>query len=161
MFPTYPDDIKTWHDGNCQCGAIRFRALIPPLTKKEDTEESADRHTVSICNCSICNRNGLLVVYPLRDQVKIRLGGSPDAEEVTLGSEKLREKDSGVGYYQFGGYVVEHVFCLTCGSSLFIDAAKLGIDMVGVNVSDFSSLVVFTLDHFLRNLVKLEEKGEC
>lgn len=48
------------HDGNCHCGAVRFTVtLTPPLLEQN----------VSSCDCSICTRNGYLLVYPLDKDV--------------------------------------------------------------------------------------------
>ena len=48
------------HEGNCHCGAVRFTiTLTPPLPEQN----------VSSCDCSICTRNGYLLVYPLDKDV--------------------------------------------------------------------------------------------
>jgi hypothetical protein len=44
------------HTGNCHYGLTRFNVtLTPPLSEQ----------AVSSCNCSICVRNGYLLVYSL------------------------------------------------------------------------------------------------
>lgn len=143
-----PSLPKSWQEGNCHCGAIRFRALLPPLTTADATAavsttpevdaEADNRHTIISCNCSICTRNGLLNVYSTREEVRVRLGDS--TTETVPGSAELREKEAGLGYYMFGKKDVEHVFCLTCGSSVWVAMVKEGVDAMAVNVSVVSSL---------------------
>ncbi|KAK2754553.1 hypothetical protein FQN54_006954 [Arachnomyces sp. PD_36] len=137
--PTLP---KTWQEGNCHCGAIRFRALLPPLTTTAasaaatttpDADKEADnRHTVVDCDCSICTRNGLLNVFPDKDEVRVRLGNS--SAEFTPGAPELRTKEAGLGYYMFGGKKLEHVFCLTCGSSVWASMVAEGPNVMAINV---------------------------
>ncbi|KIM77134.1 hypothetical protein PILCRDRAFT_37193, partial [Piloderma croceum F 1598] len=55
-------------------------------------------HEVTCCNCSVCMRNGRLVVYPKREDVKLYTGYGD-----------LRS-------YLFANKQVEHMFCPTCGS---------------------------------------------
>lgn len=57
-----------------------------------------------VCNCSICQRNGYLLVYPIKENLKLR-----DGSEEALGS------------YGFGNKNVKHNFCKECGSSVFFE----------------------------------------
>jgi hypothetical protein len=57
---------------------------------------------VNACNCSICTKNGYLLVYPFRKDFTFEKG-----------QDSLKE-------YQFATKNVWHQFCGECGSSCFI-----------------------------------------
>jgi len=100
------------YDAICHCGTVQYTVtLSPPLAKQKVVE----------CNCSICSRNGYLLVYPLREQFFLKSG-----------EEALRE-------YSFGPKNNVHKFCGRCGSAVFFDPRMLergeSIDLLGVNVS--------------------------
>ena len=117
-------DSKSWYSGSCHCQAVRFRALLRPLT-------GADPAVVNSCNCSICQRNGYLFVYPTPEEVDIQSG----FDEVTR--------------YRFSKGAIEHVFCGVCGSSVWemflSDSGEA--ETFGINVSkeiiyqDYSHIV--------------------
>lgn len=146
--PAASPQLKTWHQANCHCGTVRYRVFLPPLAG------GSNPHPVMSCNCSLCTRNGYLNVYPHRHEICVRLH---DDTEAMPGSETVRkEKKDVLGYYYvYGGSPDrenEHVFCKSCGSSLWVDvkrgeekATKEGKeDIVAVNVSGvFLSLSSF------------------
>lgn len=109
--PTYnPADAQTYN-AVCHCGTVQYTVgLSPPLERQKVVE----------CNCSICSRNGYLLVYPLREQVN-----------VFKGQEALKS-------YAFGRKRNLHKFCGYCGSAVFFDPqmAKFGEtpDILGLNV---------------------------
>jgi hypothetical protein len=87
-------ELSTYH-GSCHCGAVQFTFSLPTLSSIPVNE----------CNCSICEINGYLNVYPFR-------------KDFTL--------DSGEGelsVYRFGPNNKQHKFCKICGTSLMIDFA--------------------------------------
>ena len=102
------------YEGVCHCGTVQYTVTLDqPLTKQK----------VSSCNCSICLRNGYLLVYPNRDQLKMKSG-----------EEALKT-------YAFGKMRNLHKFCGRCGSNVFFDPRMLeygdgppGLDFLGVNV---------------------------
>ncbi|CAP94086.1 hypothetical protein E8E15_004381 [Penicillium rubens] len=101
MFPPTPTDESSSHSGNCHCGAVRFSfTLSPPLHE----------YPTNTCNCSICTKNGYLLVYPLTKNFTIERG-----EDVL--------KD-----YRFAKRMVRHQFCGECGSSCFIRPPPEGIE---------------------------------
>ena len=104
-----PTDESSFHKANCHCGAVRFTVRLSPPLKE---------YPVKSCNCSICSRNGYLLVYP-------------NLEDFTLlkGEEKLKE-------HKFNSRLAGHQFCGDCGSSCFakIDE-KLNAKFLSVNVS--------------------------
>jgi len=55
---------------------------------------------VTSCNCSICYRNGYLMVYPLESNVTFQSGFN----EMTT--------------YRFGPEKIDHSFCSVCGTSI-------------------------------------------
>ena len=104
-------DIQTY-EAICHCGTVQYSVtLSPPLARQK----------VVSCNCSICARNGYLLVYPLRKHLSVKSG------EHDLKS------------YSFGIKRNLHKFCANCGSSVFFDPrmAEHGEepDLIGVNVS--------------------------
>jgi hypothetical protein len=84
------------YPASCHCGKSRFTITIPSL----------DTTTVTSCNCSICQINGYLNVYPLRKNVSFQ---SPYEE---------------LGSYAFASQTRVHKFCGTCGTSLLIDFGR-------------------------------------
>lgn len=120
-----PTGVFSSHEANCHCGAVRWTfSVSPPL----------DSYPVVSCNCSICQRNGYLLVYPVKENVKLE-SGAPGS----------------MGSYAFGNEAVSHKFCVQCGSSVFFEvqappaeavaAAKEKGDtlpsIVGMNVGAF------------------------
>lgn len=82
------------------------------------------------CNCSICSRNGYLLVYPERSRVHIKSG-----------EEALKD-------YSFGVRRNLHKFCGKCGSSVFFDPrmkefGEAPPDLLGINVSFKCDLIVW------------------
>ena len=75
-------------EGGCHCGRVRFRV-------------TADLDRVSICNCSVCTKNGIwhLIVPP---------------EQFEL----LRGKDD-LSTYTFNTGTAKHHFCSSCGVKSF------------------------------------------
>ncbi|POS72101.1 glutathione-dependent formaldehyde-activating enzyme [Diaporthe helianthi] len=95
--PPFPPPTGEYshHKANCHCGATGFTfSISPPL----------DKYPVVECNCSICQRNGYLLVYPIKEDLKLRDG----AEEA-------------MGSYCFANNNVKHYFCKQCGSSVFFE----------------------------------------
>lgn len=89
MATSPPTDLTTYH-GNCHCGAVRFTVRIPSLAA----------HEVGSCDCSICTRNGYLMVYPEAGNFAFQQG-----------LENLTD-------FSFGSGKVVHQFCTTCGTSI-------------------------------------------
>lgn len=95
--PPFPPPTGKYsdHKANCHCGALKFTfSISPPL----------DDYPVVECNCSICQRNGYLLVYPIKENLKL----GDDSEEA-------------LGSYTFGNENVKHIFCKECGSSVFFE----------------------------------------
>jgi hypothetical protein len=67
---------------------------------------SLDTISVASCNCSICEINGYLNVYPLRKNVA------------------FQSSYDDLGSYAFGNQTRVHKFCKKCGTSLLIDLEK-------------------------------------
>ncbi|KAI9704799.1 MAG: hypothetical protein M1836_006579 [Candelina mexicana] len=105
------------YEGSCHCGAVKFTANIsPPL---EDQK-------VTCCNCSICNINGYLTIYP-KD------------EEITFHSGKDELKE-----YKFGPGRIAHSFCPTCGTSVAAKSTDPNFfaDQTALNVRTFKNVDV-------------------
>ena len=75
-------------DGGCHCGRVRFRARI-------------DLEQLSICNCTICTKKGIL-----------HLPAAPHDFELLSGKGSLT-------VYTFGTGVAQHTFCSHCGMHAF------------------------------------------
>lgn len=100
----------TTYKGNCHCGAIKYTMqIVPPLSSQE----------VVSCNCSICTKNGYMMVYPKRDNVVFHSG-----------------YDDLVSYAFGDAY--NHKFCPTCGSSVMAEPSDG--DICAINVSDDRAL---------------------
>lgn len=113
--PFSPSNSQTY-PALCHCGTIRYTiTLSPPLSSQKLIE----------CNCSICTRNGYLLVYPSREHVQI-----------TSGEEALKT-------YSFGAKRTLHRFCGGCGCAVWFDPRMggEGPDLLGVNVSFFFFLL--------------------
>ncbi|CAI7573088.1 unnamed protein product [Penicillium discolor] len=107
-FPPTPTGESSSHSGNCHCGAVRFTFTISPPLHEYPTNN---------CNCSICTKNGYLLVYPFTKDFTIEKG-----EDV------LKE-------YRFAERKAKHQFCGECGSSCFIRVPEEGFPPVtAVNV---------------------------
>ena len=111
------------YEANCHCGWITYAVtLSPPLY---------DGHEVLNCNCSICTRNGYLLVYPKRDKV-----------------EWHGDSLSRVGKYQFNSMKKDHMFCPHCATSLMIDFNGVyeNWDVLAINVrNSCPALLVFPI----------------
>ncbi|KAK0613179.1 glutathione-dependent formaldehyde-activating enzyme [Immersiella caudata] len=102
--PSASDDNAKMYYGSCHCGAVTLALKTTPLDKEYPG-------TVIECNCSICNRNGYVWVYPLKDQVVIQ------------GKDNMNR-------YSFGTKCVEKWFCKTCGVNLTNTAAGLDEEQI-------------------------------
>jgi hypothetical protein len=76
--------------GGCHCGAVRFRAVLPP-----------EPVPALECNCSVCEKTGFLHIIVAHDDFTLERGG----EALTS--------------YRFGTGAAEHLFCGRCGVKSF------------------------------------------
>jgi len=121
-------DERTTYKAHCHCGAVRFNVTLKyPFPK----------YTVNQCNCSICTKNGYLLVYPLREDL-----------EFTQGEDNLTS-------YYFATKNKAHRFCKTCGGSILIDPKDVPEDnsmknIFAVNVRNFVDVDLdkMTYTHF-------------
>ena len=72
------------HLGSCHCGRIKF-------------EVEADIASVTVCNCSICQRKAALMWFVPRSAVHLL---TPEAD---------------VAVYEFNRHAIHHRFCPRCG----------------------------------------------
>ncbi|KAL2848337.1 Mss4-like protein [Aspergillus pseudodeflectus] len=94
------------YKGSCHCGAVKFSfTLATPLEESEVTK----------CNCSMCSRNGYLLVYPKGSDVA------------------LDHAEDAVTEYRFNTKQFPHYFCSTCGSSVYAKGPEAA-NIVAVNV---------------------------
>jgi len=105
----------TSYAANCHCGAVKFTVNIPSLT----------HHEVMSCNCSLCTRNGYLMIYPERKDVVFHSGYD------NLSLYSVLHKNI-------------HKFCSTCGSSIVAEA----IDGVKGDEKDFIAINVRMIKGF-------------
>ncbi len=92
------------HTGGCQCGKVRYRV-------------ETDLAQVISCNCSRCDRAGLVLTFTPVERF-----------ELLSGEDQLTE-------YRFNKHVIQHLFCKTCGIQSFARGQKPdGTKMVAVNV---------------------------
>lgn len=134
-FPPTPTSERSFHSGNCHCGAVRFSlSLSPPLHE----------YPTNLCDCSICTKNGYLLLYPF-------------LKDFTLESGEDVLKD-----YKFAERKVRHQFCGECGGSCFIRLPEAGSPpILVINVyfvfaspcrryANFSRLVCFRISTMKR-----------
>jgi len=93
------------YKGSCHCQRITYEVDVEPGPALE-------------CNCSICSRNGYLLWFTARSNLRI-----------VNGEDKL-------SVYTFGRQTIRHHFCANCGSSLFGIARQPGADTdtVAINI---------------------------
>jgi hypothetical protein len=98
------------YTGSCHCGKNSFSVNVsPPL----DSEKSA----VISCNCSICTRNGYLLVFSNLSDLTWEKGGFDDMK-----------------VYKFGRQTLSHYFCPECGGTFAAHGTMGGVEKVGMNV---------------------------
>ncbi|KAK3332983.1 Mss4-like protein [Cercophora scortea] len=121
---------KVWQEGSCHCGAVKFKVLHQPL------EAGPTCHIpVGACNCSICLKNGYLLIYPERHEIKWLSGW-----------DEMKN-------YRFATQTRDHKFCGGCGSSVCIDFLgnwSVG-DVLGVNVRLLHGVDILKLNLRRRN----------
>ncbi|KAH7086819.1 Mss4-like protein [Paraphoma chrysanthemicola] len=108
--PTAPRETYT---ASCHCGAFTYIVTAsPPLLDP--------RATLSSCNCSICTRNGSLMIYVPDDAVHFTKGTIEGFKAYTFGPAPK----------------IAHYFCATCGSSCLARSVEAGFfdGMTCVNV---------------------------
>jgi hypothetical protein len=99
--------------GSCHCGRVRFRV-------------TADLDTVTVCNCSICSKKGILhLIVP------------PERFELLSGGDDLAT-------YTFNTGVAKHTFCKHCGMHPFYvprsDPDKIDVNARCLDDVDFSAI---------------------
>ncbi|KAF7332706.1 Glutathione-dependent formaldehyde-activating enzyme [Mycena kentingensis (nom. inval.)] len=122
------DDGATVYHGNCHCGAIGFA-----LTR---SAEDGKITTARECNCSICRRDGVAWVYPRVADVTFR-GVQEKGREYTFGRERCH-----------------HVFCTTCGDSVYTRFS--GVDAEGKERSEHCALNVRLMNDLDLGAVEME-----
>lgn len=96
-------EAKTY-EGGCHCGAVRY-------------ETTADLGQAIACDCSICQKHGLVLTFVPEGQFRLIAG------------------DDALSDYQFGRKAVHHLFCRTCGVESFARGSQPdGTAMIAVNV---------------------------
>ncbi|KAF2136674.1 uncharacterized protein K452DRAFT_237096 [Aplosporella prunicola CBS 121167] len=93
------DNLITYR-GNCHCGQVKFTAALRDIRT----------YPIIRCNCSICTKNGYLLVYPKRENVKF-----------ISGEDSLSD-------YLFATKTKPHRFCRNCGTSILIDFEKADVE---------------------------------
>ena len=92
------------HNGGCHCGRVRY-------------EVKTALETVISCNCSICQKTGMILTFV-------------PAQDFTLVSGESELTD-----YQFNKKVIHHLFCSNCGvRSYGRGMGPGGREMVAINV---------------------------
>jgi hypothetical protein len=93
------------YTGACHCGTVRYRVSLNEI--KEAME----------CNCTHCERVGLLLAFVPRKHYVLESG------------------DDNLSEYLFNTKKIRHQFCKTCGIEPFaFGTAKDGSPMVSINV---------------------------
>ncbi len=104
------------YTGGCHCGAVRF-------------EVEADLTPVIDCNCSYCEKRGILWSH------------------VGLPQFKLLQGEDQLSEYQFNKKVIRHLFCRHCGVSAFASGQdEHGVEGFGVNVRCLDNIDIAALE---------------
>jgi hypothetical protein len=100
-------------EGGCHCGRVRFRV-------------TADLDSVTVCNCSICTKKGILHLIVPREKFE-QLSGQDDLTT-----------------YTFNTGVAKHTFCSHCGIHPFYvprsDPDKIDVNARCLDGIDLSAL---------------------
>jgi hypothetical protein len=100
--------------GGCHCGKVRFKV-------------TADLDNVTVCNCSICTKKGILhLIVP------------PEQFELLSGKDDLAT-------YTFNTGVAKHSFCRTCGIHAFY-VPRSDPDKIDVNARCIDDIDLAALD---------------
>lgn len=106
------------YKANCHCGHVRFSFPHPLLQTSKVVQ----------CNCSICTKNGYLLVYPRAADVVFASG------------------QNDLSAYRFGNKAKPHKFCPYCGTSLLIDFSDSPSEAervyLGINVCLFNIILL-------------------
>ncbi|KAJ4341118.1 hypothetical protein N0V95_007311 [Ascochyta clinopodiicola] len=89
------------YKASCHCGAFAYNVTTASL---DDASTEVVR-----CNCSICTRNGYLLIYVPNEKVEFTSGNFNDLKS-----------------YTFASHMVAHYFCPTCGSSCMARSVSPG-----------------------------------
>ncbi|KAF7302276.1 GFA domain-containing protein [Mycena indigotica] len=105
------------YSGNCHCGAFKFSFKSPEIKQ------------ASVCDCSICSKNGYL--WAKSQDFKVLKG----------------DFDTTLTGYEFGPKSLSHKFCPNCGTSVLARLNPEKGDVVLVNIRsvqgiDFPSLTI-------------------
>lgn len=91
------------YQGSCHCGQIKFEA-------------EGEIKSVMACNCSMCQRKGVLMWFVPRSDMTLL---TPEADTST---------------YLFNKHVIKHRFCPTCGIHPYGEAkGPDGVEMAAIN----------------------------
>jgi hypothetical protein len=103
--------MKKTYKASCQCGAVRYEA-------------DADIQQVIVCNCSRCQRLGLMLAFVPPEDFRLLSG------------------EGATSQYKFNTHVIEHRFCSTCGVQSYAKGRvpKTGAEMVALNVRCFEGV---------------------
>lgn len=128
--PPWPQETGVWHTYpmHCHCATIRWTITVSPPIYPEHDPENKGTYPAVDCNCSYCERNGILPIHPLTKNIKW-----------VQGREEMRS-------YLTASKKCPQWFCGRCGSTIGTDLGAMleGMGMEGrwsinVSISDFSS----------------------
>ena len=104
------------HSGGCQCGKVRYKVQM-------------EIGEVISCNCSRCERLGLLLAFAPIDKFELLRG------------------ESDLKIYRFNKHMIQHQFCATCGVQSFAIGThpKTGAKLAAINVRCLDGIDVDSL----------------
>jgi len=112
----YRVEYMETYQGGCHCGAVRY-------------ETQADLSSVLLCNCSHCEKKGLLLAFIPTEQFKL-----------ISGEDNLTD-------YQFNKKIIHHLFCKTCGVQSFArGTGKEGAPTIALNVRCLDGIDISSLN---------------
>lgn len=106
------------HTGGCHCKAVRF-------------EVETDLEKILSCNCSVCEKKGMILTFVDRDKFKLLKGDNEQTE------------------YLFNKKSIRHLFCKTCGTQSYAEGVtfpKIAINVRCLDGIDLSTLTITTFN---------------
>jgi hypothetical protein len=125
MIASDPATMEKTYTGCCHCQKHVFRVILPDLTVHDENLD------VQRCDCSFCEKRGIIWAFAKKDQFEFVKGGKADLKGYRFGSKKsenfVSSDNSVLPLSSEAGLLVltrpsQH--CSDCGTYLMMDDAE-------------------------------------